>query len=76
MDRVTGGMVIGEVVKRHPKVAFVMQQYGFHCVGCHVSQYETIEQGARTHGMSDEELLEMLEDVNLFIEEEERHGAG
>lgn len=66
----TRDTLIGEVVKVFPKAAFVLQQYGFHCAGCHVSQYETFAQGAKTHGMSDEQLDEMLEDLNLFLAEQ------
>lgn len=73
--RATREMLIGELVQQFPKAAFVMQQYGFHCAGCAISQYETLEQGARTHGMSDEELDEMLEDLNLFLEAEQAENS-
>ena len=47
-------MTIGDVVKRFPQAAEVFLEYGLHCVGCHVSYWETIEEGARGHGMSEE----------------------
>ncbi len=68
---VTKEMLLGEVVAKHPKAAFVMLQYGLHCIGCHVSYYETIEQGCLGHGMPPHVMEEMLEDVNAFIAEEE-----
>jgi len=67
---VTRDMMIGDVVQEYPKAAFVMIQYGLHCIGCHVSAYETIEQGCLGHGMPPHVLDEMLEDVNAFIAEE------
>ncbi|MBR9692316.1 DUF1858 domain-containing protein [Candidatus Woesearchaeota archaeon] len=69
---VTRDMLIGEVVQKYPKAAFVMMQYGLHCVGCHVSAFETIEQGTAGHGMPEETLKEMLEDLNAFIAEDEK----
>ncbi len=67
---VTRDMMIGDVVQEYPKAAFVMMQYGLHCIGCHVSAFETIEQGCLGHGMPPHVLDEMLEDVNAFIAEE------
>lgn len=68
---ITRDSLIGDVVRRHPKAAFVMMQYGLHCVGCHVSAYETVEQGCLGHGMPEEELDAMLDDLNAFIAEAE-----
>ena len=48
---ITKDMPIGEVVERYPEAAEVLTAYGLHCVGCHVSPFETVEQGALGHGM-------------------------
>lgn len=64
-------MLLAEVVDKYPKAAFVFVQYGLHCVGCHVSAYETIEQGAGGHGMPPEVIEEMIADANEFIAEDE-----
>lgn len=69
---VTKDTLLGEVVAQHPRAAFVMLQYGLHCIGCHVSVYETIEQGCLGHGMPPDVMEEMLADVNAFIAEEEK----
>ncbi len=57
-------MTIGDVVKRFPQAAEVFLEYGLHCVGCHVSYWETLEEGARGHGMSEEEIDMMVRDAN------------
>jgi len=67
---VTKEMLLGEVVAQYPKAAFVMLQYGLHCIGCHVSAYETIEQGCAGHGMPPHVMEEMIEDLNEFIADE------
>lgn len=60
-------MTIGEVVQKFPKAADIMLGYGLHCVGCAVNPYETIEQGALGHGMDEEMIRDMMEDINMVV---------
>ncbi len=62
-------MTLGEVVQKYPSAAFVMMQYGLHCIGCHVSAWETVEQGALGHGLSPKQLDEMLAEMNAIAKE-------
>jgi iron-sulfur cluster assembly protein len=64
-------MMIGDVVQKYPQVADVFLSYGLHCVGCHVNAYETIEQGAMGHGMTPEEVEEMVAEANTYITDSE-----
>jgi iron-sulfur cluster assembly protein len=65
---VTADMYINDVVMRYPSAAEVMLSYGLHCVGCHVSQFETIRQGAAGHGQMDEEEVALLiDEINKSI---------
>jgi len=66
-DVIKRDMTIGDVVKQYPAAAEVFMEYGLHCVGCHVSYWETIEQGAQGHGMSDDEIDMMVRDANALI---------
>lgn len=66
---ITKDMLISEVVERYPQVAEIFLEYGLHCVGCHVSHFETIEQGAKGHGMLDEEIEMMVDDANTIAKE-------
>ena len=69
---VTADMYINDVVMRYPSAAEVMLSYGLHCVGCHVSQFETIRQGAAGHGQMDEEEIALLvEEINESIARKE-----
>lgn len=61
---ITRDMTVGEVVSKYPQTAQVMERFGLHCVGCHVNQYESLEQGAMGHGMEEPVFEEMLEEVN------------
>lgn len=67
-------MNLGEVVFRFPQTADVIMGYGLHCVGCFANSFDTIEAGAKIHGMSDEEIDAMLADINKAVKQEVKHG--
>jgi hybrid cluster-associated redox disulfide protein len=58
---------LAEVVYKHPEAVEVLIDYGLHCVGCAASSYDTVEAGAKVHGLSDKEIDEMIERVNEVI---------
>ncbi len=69
---VTADMMINDVVMRYPVAAEIMLSYGLHCVGCHVSAFESIRQGAMGHGQMDEEEVELLvQEMNEAIAQKE-----
>lgn len=51
---------IKELVVEFPIAAEVLERFGLGCPGCGVSGYETIEQGARAHGLRVEPILTAL----------------
>jgi len=65
--KISKEMTLGEVVGTFPDSVPVMLSYGLHCIGCHVAAFETIEQGARAHGMSDKGIEKMLAEMNKAI---------
>ncbi|MBD3202800.1 DUF1858 domain-containing protein [Candidatus Woesearchaeota archaeon] len=71
MKKIKKDMILGDVVKKHPESAKVMFKYGLHCIGCHVAGHETIEQGSKAHGMSDEDIKKMIAEMNESLEKEE-----
>ena len=66
---ITKEMTIGDVVAKYPAVIEPLQAAGVHCVGCHVSYSETLEQGFKGHGMSDEEVDIVITNLNTAVEE-------
>ena len=44
--------------------AEVLFDIGLHCIGCFASQFETLEQGCKGHGMSDKEIDELIKKLN------------
>ena len=59
-NTITKDMLIGELIKRHPRSVEIMMEHGMQCVGCHVATWETIEQGAKGHGINVNELIKEL----------------
>ena len=68
----TKDMLVMDIIQEHPDVATVLMGYGLHCVGCHFSDIDTLESGARIHGMDDETINMMVKDVNAMIEKMEK----
>jgi len=67
--KVSKDMTIGDVIQKYPVSAEVMLSYGLGCVGCHVNALETIEQGCMGHGMSEDIIDKIINDINKMIEE-------
>jgi hybrid cluster-associated redox disulfide protein len=61
---------IAELLNAHPQTAQVFLEYGLHCVGCMAASFDTIEQGAVSHGIDEETLSNLVEDLNLVINED------
>ena len=61
-------MLINKILEEHPEIATILMGYGLACVGCHFSGVDTIESGAKIHGLGDEEIEMMLKDVNALLE--------
>jgi len=47
-EPITKGMLIGDIIKKHPFSIEIMLEHGMQCVGCHVATWETLEQAAYT----------------------------
>jgi hybrid cluster-associated redox disulfide protein len=54
---------IKELVAQLPVAAEVLGAFGLGCSGCSVSTYETVEQGARAHGLRAEPIVEALREA-------------
>ena len=63
--------LLGKVMDDFPEVAPVLAQAGLHCIGCHVSGYETLEQGCLAHGMAKKDVDELVKLANKRIVEYE-----
>ena len=67
--KITKDMNIIEVVQKYPDTIGVFMYAGMGCFGCHVAQFETIEQGATAHGIDVDALVDALNEVIEASEE-------
>jgi len=67
---ITKEMMISEVIEKYPSTIETLLMTGVHCIGCHVSYFETLEQGMKGHGMSNEEVDEVINEMNNVIDKE------
>lgn len=56
---------ISALVASLPVAEDVLTQFGLHCAGCGVNKYETIEQGAKAHGLRVEPIVAALVQARL-----------
>lgn len=59
---------IAEVLKENPEALDVFLTFGLHCAGCPASAFDTIEEGAKNHGLSDKEVEELVQRINELDE--------
>ena len=64
---ITEDTLIGAIVEEHPEVIETLLSYGVHCIGCHVSPYESLGDGFRGHGLGAEEIKEAITALNAVI---------
>lgn len=63
-------MKIEEILEKWPKLGLVLvEKYGFHCVGCPMASQESLEEGAKAHGMSDKKIDELVKDLDCLRSE-------
>ncbi len=61
---ITKNSKIGEVIDAFPAAADVLLKNNIHCLGCGGRNFETIDQGLKVHGFSDEEIDKIVKELN------------
>ncbi|MCA9386311.1 DUF1858 domain-containing protein [Candidatus Dojkabacteria bacterium] len=61
---------ISELIELYPEVVdFLIEEYDFYCLQCFMAEWETLEEGARNHGIVGKDFQEMLSSINLQLEQ-------
>ncbi len=67
-------MTIAEIFSKYPnksqRFAQVMTNTGLHCSSCSAATWETLEAGVYGHGMSEEQLEKLVDELNTILTEE------
>lgn len=68
---VTRTMTIDDIFENFPeyaqKLAQVLTNRGLHCVGCRAATYETLEVGCLTHGLTEADIDQLVDDLNAVL---------
>ncbi|PIX67969.1 disulfide oxidoreductase [Candidatus Shapirobacteria bacterium CG_4_10_14_3_um_filter_35_13] len=68
---ITKDMLIAQLAEQYPALVDVLiEDYGFHCIGCGMSAIESLEQGASVHGMTNKEIKTMVDNLNELVNAE------
>ncbi|MFH1395879.1 MAG: iron-sulfur cluster assembly accessory protein [archaeon] len=70
--KITVDMNIGDLVSKYPSAARLLLDAGVHCIGCHAAHFETLGEGLQNHGLSEEEINDLLSRMNKVAEEDEK----
>lgn len=62
--------ILGDVAIESPKAAELLAAFGLHCISCFANSFDTLEMGARVHGMDDAEIDDMIVEINKELREE------
>ncbi len=58
---------ISEILKKSPRAIELLTDYGLSCATCFLNQFDTVEAGAKLHGMTDIEIERMIKEINEEI---------
>jgi hypothetical protein len=65
--KLTKNSNLGLVSKKCPKAIELLSGYGLSCAGCFMRSYETVETGAKIHGLTDKEIQKMIREINARL---------
>lgn len=71
-EAITKDTVITDLVTNFPETEEILMEFGLGCVGCPMSNTETVEQGAASHGLDPETVITS---VKKRIEQEKEMAA-
>lgn len=70
---VTLETIFGEILEEYPKSEDVLKKYlgEAYCLTCPGKMFDTIGNGAMLHGLSDEQAVSMVNDLQAVVDEYE-----
>lgn len=62
--KITKNMTISEILDIQPAAMEILLNTGLHCIGCGASYYESLEDGMKVHGFTDNEIDDIVQQLN------------
>lgn len=60
-------MRVSEILALLPEAGPTVARYGLSCFSCEARDHETLEEGCRTHGFSEEDIDDLVSDLNELL---------
>ena len=67
MKKISKKMTFQEAMLISQTSGLIFLKYGLHCIGCHMAADESIEDGAKAHGLPDTEINKMVKEINDIL---------
>lgn len=59
-QKITKKMSFAEILGKFPEAAEILMEKGMHCIGCPMAQMESLEDGAKAHGLDADEIVKEI----------------
>jgi len=63
-QKISPSTKLDKILEINPNAGEILFDTGMHCLGCGMSQMETLKQGCLAHGMSEKEIKNLVERLN------------
>lgn len=68
MKRIDPEIGINKLIEEYPQLVEILNdEYGFHCVNCIFSEFDTLKEGAAIHGIEGNDFEEMIVKLEEII---------
>ncbi len=71
MKKITKDMTVIEALNVDQDIAKILMEEGMHCIFCGGAFAETLQQAGYVHGLNDERMAELIDEINEYLEEKE-----
>lgn len=67
--KINPDVIISDLIEQYPESAmFLITEYGINCVNCFAAGFDTLRQGARIHGIIDDDFDQLMKDLEEHLE--------
>ena len=68
---ITKKTIIGDIIENSPEKVNILLDAGMHCIGCMISEDESLEEACMVHGIDVDDLVEELnrEEINTSADD-------
>ncbi len=64
MNKISKEMTIKAILDINPKAHEILRSFGLGCIDCELGNFETLEEGAIGHGLTEGEIEELVNLIN------------